>query len=354
MSNIPFSAEFPVQCLASRSVFPTEVLDRVRQTHVADAHALEKLFQEKPSLYIQGQPEACAQLLQRPQNRLAIVGTRRAEPRALQLIDQVVGDLAGTSTVIVSGFALGVDQRAHQCALHYGLSTIAFLGTPLDRDYPRGSLRLRRQILEQGGLLLSEAEPGARVFSKHFLDRNRWIAALCQALWLVQAPSRSGALSTCAHARNFERDVYITPAFPTDRAFAGNLGELERASPLIRPLLGARNFSITWPGLLSDWILGQKEFSYPAHHRSESALAADSDTHRKSAEVEVLLGREIGLRTRLDGGVALDRLLEWSCQQGWEFETFYSHLAEAIQKGEVIDERGWISARRRAPNSKLS
>lgn len=341
--RVPFADEFPVQQVESAALFPRELCDAaVGCVAPETARQQQLLLEEHPTLSIQGHPGALELLRSLPRRGLGIVGTRRAEPRALSLIESVIHDLRDTPAVIVSGFALGVDQRAHHAALRSGLRTVAFLGTPLDRDYPRGSLGLRRQILAQGGVLISETPLGGRVFPKHFLDRNRWIAALSEAVWLVQAPQSSGALSTAAHARAFERDLYITPAFPGDPAFAGNLTELER--PYIRGhvLTGARALASTWLSLPSEWVT-QSGRATQAANPQEALAARASDSATATEEARAVLIREVGLRTRLDGGVALDQLLEFACTHRIEFADFYEVLSTEVQTGSFRDERGWIT-----------
>lgn len=331
MNTIPFSSEFPVHLLPSHTIFPADCLSSDDSTA---SHPLElrRLLAARPTLYVQGQKNALDLLTRLPEQGLGVVGTRRASPCALSLIESVVADLAGTATICVSGFALGVDQKAHWAAVRNGLPTVAFLGTPLDRDYPRGSLALRRKILETGGLLLSEAPPSSRVFATHFLERNRWIAALSRAIWLVQAPIKSGARSTVVHARAMRRSVYVTPAFPGDDAFGGNMQEFENHPSSTHLFLGARSLSETWLGLLSELRLAMN-------------VGIHAELEQDQPE-QGLLAREIGIRTRLEGGVSLDRLVSWACDQGWEFPDFYGRLAALLEGKQVIDSQGWFTSKK--------
>lgn len=316
---------------------PQNLADRLGADGPTDfRRSWDRLFAEHPDLFVQGTPAALGLLEQLPERGLAIVGTRRAEPRALQWVDSVVCELADRPLTVISGMALGIDTRAHSAALRMGLPTIGFLGTPLDRDYPRGSLGLRREILQSGGLIMSEVPPGARVFPAHFIDRNRWLAALARAVWLVQAPRRSGALTTVTHAKELERDVYVSPAFPTEEAFAGNLHCLEEAAtyPRTFPLIAGRSLGATWLECLSPPLR--------AEQTSDPESLSDAQSGR-SQELASTLKREVRKHTLIRGGIALDQLLEWSIGQGFEFQEFYFELAKQLKTREIRDSRGWLS-----------
>jgi DNA processing protein len=162
---------------------------------------------------------------------VAIVGTRHADEEALEHAEALAADLAVAGCPIVSGGAYGVDAAAHEGALGAGGATVAVLATGLVRAYPPRHGPLLRRIVEGGGALLSEhediaAHPGL------FLQRNRLVAALARAVVVVQAPQRSGALSTAAHARRLGRPVFVVPAAPWDPRGRGNLALLARGAAI--------------------------------------------------------------------------------------------------------------------------
>jgi DNA processing protein len=111
----------------------------------------------------------------------------------------------------VSGLALGIDGAAHRSAVAAGGCSIAVLPSPLDRVYPPRHRSLARSIVEGGGALVSEVPVGARIGRPDFARRNRLIAGLAEAVVVVEAPDRSGALLTAAAAMSIGRDLYAVP-----------------------------------------------------------------------------------------------------------------------------------------------
>ncbi len=168
--------------------------------------------------------------------RLAtIVGTRRALPSACEFAHQLAAAAAAEGIAIASGMALGIDAAAHRGALAAGGETVAVLGTGLDRCYPSVHRRLMAEIAA-GGLLLSELPPGTPPRAFQFPARNRILATLAEAVVVVQAPVRSGALITAAHA--LEAGVELL-AVPGDPLLPENQGSNRLLADGARPVLGA-------------------------------------------------------------------------------------------------------------------
>jgi len=144
---------------------------------------------------------------------LAIVGSRRISPYAPKVLRALLPDLLIYNIATVSGLALGVDSLAHELSLAAGRPTIAVLGSGLDRAsfYPPANRSLRQNILDQGGLLLSEFPPRTPPRRQNFPQRNRLIAGLSQATLVVEAAPKSGALITAAYALDFNREVLAIP-----------------------------------------------------------------------------------------------------------------------------------------------
>lgn len=155
---------------------------------------------------------------------IALVGTRHADEDSIEFTRRLAAELARAGCTILSGGASGIDTAAHQGALEAGGTTVAVVGTPLDRVYPKSNQRLFEHIVACGGALLSEQPPGGEVFPAMFVRRNRLIAALATAAVVVRAPAKSGALSTARWAQKLETPVFFVPASPWDSRGAGCIG----------------------------------------------------------------------------------------------------------------------------------
>lgn len=160
-------------------------------------------------------------ILDRP--RIAIVGSRKVSSYARGVTQQLTEALVRSGAVIVSGLALGIDSIAHRAALDAGGTTVAVLPGPVTHIYPRSHASLARTIVEQGGALVSEYPPEHTVAMKHqFIDRNRIISGLSDAVIITEARTGSGSLHTARHAAEQGRSVYAVPGPITDPGCAGS------------------------------------------------------------------------------------------------------------------------------------
>ncbi len=207
-------------------------------------HVLFQIPDPPETLSVLGKADAFSLLERLPNSGLAVVGTREPEMRTQNLVSKVIYQLRDSGLIVISGFARGVDTHAHASALKFNLPTIAVLGCGLDVSYPPENDSLKGQILESGGLLITELLDQERPKPHTFLKRNRLIACLSKAIWIAQAPIPSGALNTAAWGRKIERDIYVTPHFPDYAPFAGNQRLLETSEAF--PLLNASSLSTTW------------------------------------------------------------------------------------------------------------
>jgi DNA processing protein len=155
-------------------------------------------------LYAQGR----AELLCQPS--VAIVGSRNPTPQGLASARAFAAHLSRAGLVVVSGMALGVDGAAHQGALDGPSSTVAVVGTGLDRVYPRRHLELAHRIA-RAGLIVSEYALGTPPLPANFPLRNRIIAGLARGTLVVEAALQSGSLITARLAAESGRDVFAIP-----------------------------------------------------------------------------------------------------------------------------------------------
>ena len=174
-----------------------------------DEHQYPQLLQEihDPPLVIFTQGNT--NLLNKEQ--IAIVGSRSATINGRDIACKLAEQLTEQGLVITSGLALGVDAAAHRGALRGTGSTIAVVATGLDKVYPSRHKQLNQDILQAGGLIISEFVPGTLPKPGHFPKRNRIISGLSQGVLVVEAEIRSGSLITARCALEQGRDVYAVP-----------------------------------------------------------------------------------------------------------------------------------------------
>jgi DNA processing protein len=144
---------------------------------------------------------------------VAVVGTRAPSDDGRRRARQLGEQLARSGVCVVSGLALGIDGAAHEGALAAGAPTIGVLGGGHDRFFPPRHRELGARIAASGGAVVSPFAPGVHAQPWQFLARNAIIAALADAVVVVEAAARSGALNTAGHGA--DRGIPVL-AFPGD------------------------------------------------------------------------------------------------------------------------------------------
>lgn len=152
---------------------------------------------------------------------VAIVGSRKPTSYGREVAEKLSYELAQKGIIIVSGLALGIDAIAHRGALEAGKTTIAVLANGLNTVYPSSHKELARKIIEKQGALISEYEPSMPPLPHQFLERNRLVSGLTDAVIVVEAAIRSGTLSTATHALNQGKTVFAVPGNITNPMSAG-------------------------------------------------------------------------------------------------------------------------------------
>lgn len=152
---------------------------------------------------------------------VAIVGTRKPTAYGKEVTTQLAADLARRGIIVVSGMALGVDGLAHRAALDVGGITIAVQGNGLERLYPSTHRQLGIDIIQNGGAIVSEYEPNVAARDFQFLERNRIVSALSDAILITEASARSGTLNTAKHALEQGKHIFVVPGNITSPLSAG-------------------------------------------------------------------------------------------------------------------------------------
>jgi DNA processing protein len=192
---------------------------------------LKAIFDPPRSLYLRGSGEP--ELL--GWRAVGVVGARSCSPYGAQVARMLGRELAAAGLVVVSGLARGIDGEAHRGALESGGPTVGVLGCGIDRDYPAANASLSRRM-EDGGLVVSEYEAGVEPAPWRFPARNRIIAGLCEAVVIVEARERSGALITADFALEEGREVFAVPGEITSALSVGSNALLRMGAT---PLTGA-------------------------------------------------------------------------------------------------------------------
>jgi DNA processing protein len=144
------------------------------------------------------------------QKVVGIVGTRNATDYGKAVTEEIVKDLIPHNAIIVSGLAYGIDITAHRAALQCNLSTIGVLAGGLDKIYPSSHKKYIKDMMESGGIV-SEKFIGVSPEAHFFPARNRIIAGMADAIIVVEAAERGGALITGEIAYSYNREVFAVP-----------------------------------------------------------------------------------------------------------------------------------------------
>ena len=146
---------------------------------------------------------------------VGVVGTRKATAYGKQCVEELIDGLIPHQATIVSGLAYGIDIHAHKHAVKTKLPTLGVMGSGIDVIYPAAHKETAKKMYATGGLI-TEHPFGTRPDAHNFPARNRIVAALCDAVVIVEAAATGGALITAEIANSYNKDVF---------AFPGNIGQ---------------------------------------------------------------------------------------------------------------------------------
>ncbi len=164
---------------------------------------------------------------------VAIVGTRGASTYGKAAASKFAESFAKAGVTVVSGGALGIDAAAHKGAMSAGGKTIAVMAGGIDQLYPALHRGLFQQIRETGGCLATQFACGTKPNAFRFLQRNQLIAGLSQAVVVVEAPERSGAIHTANRANEMGRQVFVVPANIENIGFRGSHALIRDGATLV-------------------------------------------------------------------------------------------------------------------------
>lgn len=197
------------------------------------------------------------------ERQVAVVGTRRPTDGGRRTAARIAAALARAGATVVSGLATGIDGSAHAATVEHGGVTVAVIGSGHGRLFPAVHQRLAEAIVESGGAVISEHAPDTTPTRGTFPRRNRIISGLADAVVIVEAGARSGALVTGSWALEQGREVFVVPGSIEAPASAGCNGFLRDWPGLTRVVSGV-------PQLLDDLGLAASA-AFPPDDRSRLA-----------------------------------------------------------------------------------
>jgi len=209
---------------------------------------LKEIASAPPVLYIRGDQSILSN------KSIAIVGSRKFTAYGQRVAENLTKDLVRAGLTIVSGLALGIDGIAHKAALDADGLTTAVLGTGIDDAtiYPREHFNLARQIIENGGVLITEQPPKTPSLKQNFPARNRIMAGLALGTLVVEAAESSGSLITAQFALEQNREVFAVPGDIFSPQSTGANSLVKRGAKLVASaadILEEMNISRTQPQL---------------------------------------------------------------------------------------------------------
>jgi DNA processing protein len=288
-----------------------EILHRIAELNLriltqADAHYPQRLgtIELPPAvLFVRGDPS-----ILNPGHAVAVVGTRRPSDAGRGIATRIGAALARADALVISGLAIGIDGAAHAAVVAGGGRTVAFIGSGHARLFPVVHDRLAAAIVEAGGAICSEYPPDMEPTRGTFPRRNRLISGAADAVVVVEAGARSGALLTASWALEQGRECFLVPGAIDAPASAGCLG-------FLRDWPGAARIVSGIPQLLDDLGLPGAAALPELHEaiRARFRVASPSATVRPAsprATVVTIDARDEALAVALSGGaVTVDELV---------------------------------------------
>jgi len=147
---------------------------------------------------------------------VSIIGTRSNTEYGKAITEKLVKELAAEKVLILSGLAFGIDTTAHKAALKNNLPTVGVLAHGLDTLYPTENTKLARQMVAEGGGIITEFLSGTKPDKHNFPTRNRIVAGMADATVVIETDIKGGSMITAELANNYNRDVFAFPGKTTD------------------------------------------------------------------------------------------------------------------------------------------
>ena len=214
-------ADAELDAAAAREARMTTVLDDDYPTNLRFIHNLP------PFLLYRGALDA-----HRDAHSVAVVGTRKASAKGLDSARRMARKLVEHDVAIVSGLARGIDTAGHRAALNAGGRTIAVFGTGITQVYPAENADLVAEIIDAGGLVVSQFFPTARPSPWTFPKRNEVTSGISQGTVVIEASQKSGARMQARLAYEHGKQVFLVQSLATTQEWARKMLDAGRALPV--------------------------------------------------------------------------------------------------------------------------
>lgn len=152
---------------------------------------------------------------------VAIIGTRKHTEYGKQQTEKLIADLSSQNILVVSGMAFGIDAIAHKAALKNQLPTVGVLAHGLDQLYPPENSNIAKEMLRNGGGLLTEFRSNTKPDKHNFPTRNRIVAGMSDATIVMETGEKGGSMITAELANGYNKDVFALPGRVNDNKSAG-------------------------------------------------------------------------------------------------------------------------------------
>ena len=190
---------------------------------------LREIADPPPVLYVKG---AFAECFDQPS--VGVIGARNCSTYGENASEMLSRELASRGITVTSGLARGIDSAAHKGAIQGKGRTVAVMGTGIDNVYPRENNGLVREILANGGCLVTQFPLGTPPVKENFPYRNRIISGLSLGVLIIEASERSGSLITARLAAEQGREVMAVPGNITSSVSFGTNYLIKSGAKLVQ------------------------------------------------------------------------------------------------------------------------
>lgn len=182
--------------------------NNIELIHIYDKYypqKLKKIYDKPIVLYIKGNKSILNEF------SLAIIGCREHTKYGEMVAKNMSYQISKNNIVTISGLARGIDSIAHKETLRAKGKTIAVIGSGVDNIYPEENKELAKEIIKNGGTIISEYVIGTKPQKMNFPARNRIISGMSNGVVVIEAKKKSGTMITVDFALEQGKEVFAVP-----------------------------------------------------------------------------------------------------------------------------------------------